>query len=141
MNINDCLKERLLRKIPKDLIKVDASLKTSQYKLEKAKELLLSNFYNEAILSAYTSMFHAVRALLYNEGLQEKSHYAVYIYLNERFSGKISPVLINFFYNFQKERHNILYGFNEELSEEEAQDAVFYSSDFIVSVKLILGKK
>lgn len=141
MNINDCLKERLLRKIPKDLIKVDASLKTSQYKLEKAKELLLSNFYNEAILSAYTSMFHAARALLYNEGLQEKSHYAVYIYLNERFSGKISPVLINFFYNFQKERHNILYGFNEELSEEEAQDAVFYSSDFIVSVKLILGKK
>lgn len=138
MNIKDCLKERLLREIPSDTAKMNSSIDIAQLKFEKAKELLDAGFFNEAILSAYTSMFHAARALLYRDGFQEKSHYAVYIYLKEKYSDKISKVLINVFYNYQKERHNILYGFDQNDEEEKATDAVFYASDFLVSIKLIL---
>jgi len=33
---------------------------------------------NFVILAAYTAMFHAARAVLYKDGIQEKSHYATY---------------------------------------------------------------
>jgi uncharacterized protein (UPF0332 family) len=140
MNVKDCLKERLLRKIPQDLEKVNSSLETSKSKLDKAKKLLNSSFFNESVLSSYTSMFHAARALLYNDGFQEKSHYAVYVYLNEKYAGKLSPVLINFFYNYQKERHTILYGFSDEVSKEDAETAFFYADDFIIAIKVLLKK-
>ena len=138
MNIDECLKERILRKISVDLNKVESSIRVAEAKFEKAKELLDSEFFNESVLSAYTSMFHIARALLYKDGIQEKSHYAVYIYLNEKYTKQISKNLINAFYNYQKERHNVLYSFNEELSKEDAEEAVFFASDFLIAIKLIL---
>lgn len=139
MNINDCLKEKLLKKIPPDLDKVNASIAVAQSKFDKAKELLNASFFDEAVLTAYTSMFHAARAVLYRDGFQERSYYAVYVYLKEKYSNKISKVLLNVFSNYQKERHNILYGFDAQPDEEEATGAVFYASDFIISIKIILG--
>jgi uncharacterized protein (UPF0332 family) len=139
MNIKDCLKERILRKIPMDLIKVESSLKIAEVKFEKARNLLKSEFFEEAVLSAYTSMFHAARALLYKDGLQEKSHFAVYIYIHEKYSDKISKSLINAFYNYQKDRHRVLYGFDEELCEEDAKKAIFYANDFLISIKGIIN--
>lgn len=139
MDIKDCLKERILRKIPIDLIKVKSSIKTAGLKSEKARTLLDSEFFEEAVLSAYTSMFHAARALLYKDGIQEKSHFAVYVYINEKYSNKIPKSLINAFYNYQKDRHKVLYGFDEELSKEDAEEAIFYASDFLIKIKQILG--
>jgi len=141
MNVKDCFNERILRKIPIDLNKIKSSISISESKLEKARELLDAEFFDEAILSAYTSMFHIARALLYAEGIQEKSHYAVYIYLKEKYFNEISKTLINVFYDYQKERHNILYGFNNELTKKEAEEAIFYTSDFIISIKQILNNK
>ena len=138
MNVEDCLRERILRVIPKDVSKMNSSLKISELKLEKARELLNSEFFNESLLSAYTSMFHAARALLYYDGFQEKSHYAVYIYLGEKYSGKISKTLINIFYTYQKERHNVLYGFDNDINKEYAEEAVSYADEFLLNIKQIL---
>jgi uncharacterized protein (UPF0332 family) len=141
MNIKECIEERLLRIIPPDPGKRDSSIKTSEKKLKESRALLESHFFNQAILTAYTSMFHVARALLYRDGIQEKSHYAVYIYLKEKYGNKISKTLLNAFESYQKERHNILYGFENDSGEEEAKESVFYASDFIVSIKLLLNIK
>jgi len=140
MNIRDCIKERLLRIIPPDMGKQDSSIKTSEKKLKESKALLESVFFSHSLLTSYTSMFHATRALLYRDGIQEKSHYAVCIYLKEKYAGKISKVLLNAFESFQKERHNVLYGFDSDISEEEALEALNYADDFLISIKLLLNK-
>jgi len=139
MDIDYCFKERILRKVPVDLNKVNSSINVAESKLKRATALLESSFFEESILDAYTAMFHSARALLYKDGVQEKSHYAVYIYLKEKYGGEISKVLINVFYNYQKERHNILYGLDFNAGKVDAEEAVFYAGDFIISMRLILG--
>src|SRR3989344_7725174 len=108
-NLDWFFKERKLKKIPIDKDKVKKSIEIAEMKLEEAKKLFSSEFFNNAVLSAYTSMFHSARALLYSDGIQEKNHYATYFYLREKFSRKISKDLLNSFNNYREIRHELLY--------------------------------
>ena len=137
MDINDCFEKRILRKINPDLEKAKKSLEISEAKLEKAKKLFNSEFYSDALLSVYTAMFHASRSLLYKEGVQEKSHYATYIYIRERYSSKIPQKLINSFNLLREERHEVLYGFEEDVSKEEIEEAILDAEEFLEEVKKI----
>ena len=85
-------------------------------------------------------MFHAVRAILYKEGIQEKSHYATYVYINEKYSDKIPQHLINSFNILREDRHEILYGFDLNILKEDAENAILDSEEFLEEVKKIYEK-
>ncbi len=138
-DIDELFEKRLLRRIPVDMDKVYSSIKISETKLTEAKKLFNADFFSNVLLSAYTSMFHASRSLLYKEGIQEKSHFASYIYIREIFSDKISKALINSFNNYREIRHNILYGEESEIEKEDAENALQDAEDFLEEVKEILG--
>lgn len=138
MDIDECLKERLLRKIKPDRNKIISSLRISEKKLEEARELFEKGFLNQAVVLAYTSMFHAARAILYRDGIQEKSHYAVFVYINEKYSDKIPKSLLNSFDNYRNERHEALYGFDYEASKEDTESALLDAEDFLFKIKGII---
>jgi len=138
MDIKDCFDKRILRKIPFNEEKVKSSIKIAELKLVEAKRLFEKDFFNNAVLSAYTSMFHAARALLYKNSIQEKSHYATYVYIREKYSGKIPKNLINSFNDFREERHEILYGFGHELKKEDAENVILDAEEFLQEIKNIL---
>jgi uncharacterized protein (UPF0332 family) len=138
MDVKECFDKRLLRKIQVDKLKVESSLRIAENKILRAKELAEEEFFNEALVSAYTSMFHAARALLYRDGIQEKSHFAVYIYLNEKYSGKIPSYLIEAFKVYQQERHQALYGFDYNAGKDDAESALVDSEEFLTKIKNIL---
>ncbi len=54
---------------------ITKELEASQQDLEEAKNRLASEKYKYATITAYYSMFHAARALLYAQGYREKSHH------------------------------------------------------------------
>lgn len=139
-DIQYLFEKKLLIKIPVSIEKINSSIKIAEMKLIEAKNLFNAEFFNNALLSAYTSMFHASRALLYKDGIQEKSHYAVYIYIRELFSDKIPKSLINSFNNCREMRHNILYGENSEVDKEESENIILDAEDFLEEVKKILEK-
>lgn len=136
-DINWFFENRKLRRIPKDQQKIKKSLEIARLKLEEAKKLFSSDFFNNAVLSAYTSMFHAARALLYKDGIQEKSHYAVYFYIKEKFFGKIPNSLLFSFDSYRDIRHELLYGYLN-LNKKDAENAVIDSEDFLEEVRKIL---
>ncbi len=138
-DIDELFKKRLLRKIPFNQEKIISSINIASVKLDEAKRLFSSHFLSNAILSAYTSMFHASRALLYKECIQEKSHYAVYIYLQEKFSNKISKQLLNSYNNYQVIRHDILYGFENDMDKDDSENAILDAEEFLMEVKKIIG--
>ena len=139
-SVDECVKKRLLRKITPSNEKSKSSIKIAEAKLENSKELFKADFFNESIISAYTSIFHSCRALLFKDGIQEKSHYATYIYIKENYSDKLSKELINSFYHYQLERHNILYGFEIlEYSKDEAEEAIINAECFLGKIKKVLG--
>ena len=109
-NIEDCFRFRLLREIKPDKAKSQKSLEVSESRLGRAKEALKLNIFDFVILESYTSMFHAARALLYKDGIQEKSHYAISIYLKEKYPNKIPLPVINFLEIHRTERHEAVYG-------------------------------
>ena len=136
-NLDWFFKERKLKKIPIDKDKVKKSIEIAEMKLEEAKKLFSSEFFNNAVLSAYTSMFHSARALLYSDGIQEKSHYATYFYLREKFSRKIPKDLLNSFNNYREIRHELLYGYCN-LEKEDAENSLLEAEDFLEEVKKLI---
>jgi len=138
MKIEELFIRRLLRKIQPDLEKTKSSLKIAESKIQEAKELFQSEFFNQVIISAYTCMFHSARALLYKEGIQEKSHFAVCEYLCEKYNHLIPRNLLNSFENYKNERHEALYGFDYEAKKEDAESAIEDAEQFSIKIKEIL---
>lgn len=141
MKVEDLFKIRKLRKIVPDFEKAKSSLLIAENKLNQAKELHLAGFFEQSILNAYSSMFHSARALLYRDGVQEKGHFAVYVYLAEEYNDKIPVSLLNSFFNYQNERKDILYGLEKmDLNEEESKDALDCAEEFLsLSGRLLNG--
>lgn len=94
-NVDDCFRFRLLRKINPDDLKSKKSFEIARDRLKRAKETLKLNIFDFVVLESYMSMFHASRALLYKDGIQEKSHYAISVYLKEKYANKIPLPVIN----------------------------------------------
>ena len=137
-NTEDCFKFRLLRKIKPDKDKSKKSLEIAESRLERAKEALKINIFDFVILESYMSMFHAARALLYKDGIQEKSHYAISIYLKEKYSSKIPLPVINFLEIHRTERHEAMYGLEYKPEKKDAGLALKDAEIFIKEIKKII---
>jgi len=137
-NIEDCFKFRLLRKIKPDKEKSKKSLEISENRIKEAKTALNLKIFNFVILESYMAMFHAARALLYNEGIQEKSHYAISIYLKEKYSNKIPIPVINLLDIHRVERHEAIYGLEYKPENKDAELALKDAEIFIAEIKKLL---
>ena len=139
MNIEECLEKGLLKKDRPDPEKTAKSINIAEAKLEKAKSLLKLKIPDMAEVNAYSAMFHAYRALLFKDGLREKSHYAIYVYLKEKYSNKIEPKFLNELNVLRLERHGIFYGFDEpEINEEDLKKTILLIKEFIKKIKELL---
>lgn len=137
-NTEDCFKLRLLRKINPDKSKSEKSMEIAESRLKRAKEALKLNIFDFVILESYMSMFHASRSLLYKDGIQEKSHYAISVYLKEKYSDKIPLPVINFLEIHRTERHEAMYGLEYQPGKNDAELALKDAEIFIREIKKIL---
>ena len=84
------------------------------------------------------AMFHAARALLYRDGVQEKSHYAISIYLKEKYSNKIPMPIINLLEIHRIERHESMYGLEYKPEKKDAELAIQDAQSFVREIKNLL---
>ncbi|MFH1505877.1 MAG: HEPN domain-containing protein [archaeon] len=137
-NIEECFRFRLLRKIKPDQDKSKKSLQLAEQKLKRAQETINLNIYDFTILESYMAMFHSARALLYKDGIQEKSHYAIFIYLKEKYSSKIPLNILNFLNIHRTERHDAMYGLEYQPGKEDAETALKDAKIFVKEMKAML---
>ncbi|MBI2110193.1 HEPN domain-containing protein [Candidatus Woesearchaeota archaeon] len=138
-NVEDCFKFRLLRKIKPDRDKSIKSLDMAHQRLEEAKNALnLKFFFKYAITESYMAMFHASRSLLYKDGIQEKSHFAIGIYLKEKYGDKIPVQIINLLNIHRTQRHEAMYGLEFEPGKEDALTAIEDAKLFVQEIEKIL---
>lgn len=139
MNIKECLEKSLLREDRPDLEKAKKSVKIAEIKLEKAKVLLKLGILDMTVINLYSSMFHSSRAILFKDGFKERSHYAIYVYLREKYSDKIEPKFLNELNLLRLERHEIFYGFDEiETDEKTAKKLIGLVENFINVIKKLI---
>jgi len=127
----ECFERRLLRKENIGPGRWERSIEVSSLKLERAKSLFEDGYYEESIFQAYTSMFHAARAVLYHDGVSEKSHVCVISYLEEYHSSQIGIDMIGWLDEYRIERHEAIYGMDQIFRiENEARLAVDRCMEF-----------
>ncbi len=116
--------ERRLIRIGVDRKLVLKEIEGSVSDLEEAKDSLSRQRFKWATIQGYYSMFHAARALVYNKGFREKSHYALLIALRELFNGQLAESIQDF-HEAMGLREEADYGlaFSEDAARETVDDA------------------
>ncbi|MFH1916815.1 MAG: HEPN domain-containing protein [Nanoarchaeota archaeon] len=140
MDVNECLEKGLLKKETPDKRKADKSIEVAVYKLERARKLLELGMFEETILNGYAALFHAGRAILFRDGIREKSHYALFVYLKEKYSDKLERRFLNELNSYRLERHDISYGLEKpQIGKEEAEHIVEAAKNFINATKKMIA--
>jgi uncharacterized protein (UPF0332 family) len=137
MNIKECFEKRLLKRGRPDLLKSKRALEMSKKNLAKSESLMKHGFYSEAILAAYTAMFQSARALLFRDGIFERSHYCVVEYLKEHYVKKhlLPNEYLYAIDAYRTQRHEVLYGLEEiSFEKSEVKDALEKTKKFIKTI-------
>jgi len=136
-----CLEKKSLVKIGVDEKLIKKEIAASGDDLKDSKDVLKLNKYKLATITAYYSMFHAARALLYSKGYREKSHFCLRMALKNLFVNK-NLLETSFLddYDIAKDlRENADY--QSEFSKENAEKLVEKAEKFLDKVKTILKLK
>lgn len=72
-----CLERGKIKTFPKAKQLVSKELELAKQDLKSAEESFLSKNYRWATIQSYYSMFHTARALIYQKGYREKSHFCL----------------------------------------------------------------
>ena len=139
MRVKDCFKEGLLKKTKPSKQYAKKSLDVSLVYIEDAKDNLQMNNNNLVIFCSYTAMFHAARALLFRDGIKERSHLCTVSYLRETYPRL--KRLANQLDSYRRNRHITLYGLDFLISDDEARQAVKDAELFYKQIRNIIDEK
>ena len=136
-----CFEERKLRRDRPDILKAHRSVSVAEAKLKEAEDLAKAGFANASLLSAYSSMFHSGRALLFRDGVVEKSHYCLIAYLREKYAntGSLDNGTITVMDAFREERHDVLYSLEGiSVRADDTKTAIEAAKKLLSEVKKLL---
>lgn len=139
MDVRGCVEKGLLKQEAPSPEKARKSLQVAGVNLEKARRLLALRVFDMVVVNVYGSMFHASRALLFRDGFKERGHYAVYVYIKEKYGERIAPKLLNEFNVLRLERHEVFYGLEEQEWQEAAlRKLIAVAGEFLESIRGLL---
>jgi uncharacterized protein (UPF0332 family) len=139
VNINDLFRNNLLKKARISRNEIKGSLKLAKKFLQRAKGNLKIQYFDIAFMLAYTSMFHSARSLLFSFGIKERSHFAMILYLKEKFSGNKEILeFLEVLDSYRIARHSIQYRGNS-CSKTDAEEAIKDAMEFLEIVTKYLN--
>lgn len=131
MKIDELLKEGLLVKKQTGRTEIHGSLQIAQKFISRAEANAGIKMWDVAFLMAYTSMFHSARALLFKNGLKERSHQAMISALKELYSkNKELTGILNILNSYKVSRHAIQYD-GGTCSETDGREAINDAKKFL----------
>ncbi|WP_424358736.1 HEPN domain-containing protein [Methanocella sp. MCL-LM] len=136
MKLDDCFQKRLLIRTHPDIENAKRSLTLARENLTGAQKNVDIGLYRMAIVFSYTAMFHAARAILYVDGVKERSHECIPLYLREKHpSLKRYAVVLD---SYRKNRHDAIYSLEYEAGKQDAITAVMLGNDLLAAIEKVL---
>ena len=132
------LEKKRIQKFAKAKSLVAKEIAAAQDDLAEARDRLKHDKHKYATITAYYSMFHAARALIYSKGYREKSHYYLLVDLEALFveKGLIDEELVKDFRTTMMLREGADY--HSEFSREGAESSIASAELFLLKAKEIL---
>ena len=111
IEFDNCFKKKLLVKIKPSRELAGKSIRQANHFLNKAETYLAD--VETVSIYLYFAFFHAARALLFKDGIRERSHYCTLVYLEHTYikRKKISEEYLNILRALKESRQEIQYGF------------------------------
>lgn len=130
-----------MRKVEPSRTKSDQSLIQARDWLSEAEKNLKAEAYRSALSSAYLAIFHSARAILFRDGVREKSHYCIGLYLQKYVEkGTLEEEWPMFFDRIRSVRHADQYTFMAKPSKEEVQSGIDLAERFIERMQRLLNE-
>ena len=139
LEFQKCLENKKIKPFSKGKTLVSKELEIAREDWKTAKESLTKKNYKWSTIQSYYSMFHAARALLYNQGYRERSHYCLVLGIQELYVNKnlLSHTLVEALQLGKTLRENAdYYG---DFSQTGAQDMLDKAKEFLEKTKKILS--
>ncbi|MEM5881551.1 MAG: HEPN domain-containing protein [Candidatus Aenigmatarchaeota archaeon] len=138
-----CFEKGLIKKTLPSKEKSLKSVRKARRWLEEAKKNFEFGLFDSCLVSSYSAMFHAARALLFKDGFREKSHYCLVRYIEKKYvnTKKLDRSIVDLLDRFRDLRHEDLYELEFFATKEEAEEAIKSAEFVIEEIKKILKKK
>ena len=110
-NTKECFEKGLLKKDAPSTNLAKKSLRQAEFFLKETSDLIEIGKKQIAAISLYNAFFHTSRALLYKDGIKERSHYCIARYVEEKYvnNKKLDIKFLNAYETIMSVRHNIQY--------------------------------
>lgn len=138
MNVKECFKDGLLRREKINKERIRGSLKLSEKFLKNGKKIFETKCFDMVFLAIYNSMFHAARALLFKDGITERSHFCFIKYLTEKHWNRKDVLdMLNTLDGYRIIRHRIQYD-GRIVDKESTKEAMKDAEKFLKIVKNVI---
>ncbi len=138
MKMAECFQKGLLKRTSLDMENAARSLELSTNNIEDAIANLSIHRYRVVAISSYSAMFHAARAILFRDGVKERSYECIPIYLKEKYPELETQA--NILDSYRRFRHDAIYGLGFVMDEEEAIAALNSAKEFLKKIKVFISK-
>jgi len=139
ISLKECVGAGLLRQTAPSKEQALLSLDKAERALEDAKANLKDGRYDATIILGYAALLSASKAILFRDGMREKSHACVVRYLEAKHSDKLNGRDIRLLDSFREARHEVQYSPAFKASELQAREIVKFAGDFINKAGGIIG--
>ena len=130
--LDECYERGLLRKVAPSNDKAMQSLAQAREWLTEAGYDCDADALRSALMAAYMGYFHAARAVLFRDGVREKSHYCIGVYLESyREQGLLEDEWVLQFDHMRGMRQNDQYSLDARPTVQEVRQAVADAGEFI----------
>lgn len=137
MKMEECFRKGLLKRTSPDMENALRSIDLSKSNIEDAIENMSIHRYRVVAISSYSSMFHAARAVLFRDGIKERSHECIPVYLKEKYPQLETTA--NILDSYRRFRHDAIYGLNFAIDDREAKAALNSAKEFLEKIKIFIG--
>lgn len=140
--LEKCFSRGQLQKVQPSREKSKLSIKEAHKWLKESLKNIDSNAYSSAQLSIYLIFFHAARSVLFRDGVREKSHYCIVIYLEEYHKNELlEERWITLFDRMRRNRHAGQYTFQVEPIKEELESGIKSAESFLRRIEELLNEE
>jgi len=134
MIYEECFEKGQLRKAHIEKEDVFNQIKIAENYLKKAKLVCNKETYDISFLTAYISIFHSARALLFKKGYKERSHYCLFEFIRNEFDDQELARIAEIGHNYRETRRLIQYE-GSLCSEAMAKECILDAEEFLKAAK------
>lgn len=140
--LEECFEKGLLKKIQKNKGFALQDIKQAEFFLNEAYDLIHIKKKEMSAIALYNAVFHAARAILFKDGIKEKSHYCLQKYLEQNYEKQklLDSNDISLFDILRGIRQEVQYNVTRIKLEENLNELYNKTEEFIEKTKKIISK-